>query len=167
MKKHSLKDWLIAVRPWSFPASAMPVIVTLAYLYWAYGVIEWANGLLALAGIVIFHASGNAWSDYFDFERGVDRVDTFGVKTLTSGQFMPLEIRNLAIGLMVPGGDGRSLAGSPYGASFVVDRCLWSFVFVALSVAEISGFRRFRYFCSLCHTSYFGYILYYYGEIPA
>ena len=113
MKKHSLKDWLIAVRPWSFPASAMPVIVTLAYLYWAYGVIEWANGLLALAGIVIFHASGNAWSDYFDFERGVDRVDTFGVKTLTSGQFMPLEIRNLAIGLMVPavmvGGDPSRL----------------------------------------------------------
>ena len=89
MKKHSFKDWLIAVRPWSFPASAMPVIVTLAYLYWAYGVIEWANGLLALVGIVIFHASGNAWSDYFDFERGVDRVDTFGVKTLTSGKFLP------------------------------------------------------------------------------
>lgn len=102
MKKHSLKDWLIAVRPWSFPASAMPVIVTLAYLYWAYGVIDWKNGVLALVGIIIFHASGNAWSDYFDFERGVDREDTFGVKTLTSGQFMPLEIRNLAIGLMVP-----------------------------------------------------------------
>jgi len=101
MKKHSLKDWLIAVRPWSFPASAMPVIVTLAYLYWAYGVIDWKNGVLALVGIIIFHASGNAWSDYFDFERGVDRADTFGVKTLTSGQFMPLEIRNLAIGLMV------------------------------------------------------------------
>jgi len=102
MKKHSLKDWLIAVRPWSFPASAMPVIVTLAYLYWAYDVIDWKNGLLALLGIIIFHASGNAWSDYFDFERGVDRADTFGVKTLTSGQFMPREIRNLAIGLMVP-----------------------------------------------------------------
>ena len=102
MKKHSLKDWLIAVRPWSFPASAMPVIVTLAYLYWAYGVIDWKNGVLALVGIIIFHASGNAWSDYSDFERGVDRADTFGVKTLTSGQFMPLEIRNLAIGLMVP-----------------------------------------------------------------
>ena len=161
MKKHSLKDWLIAVRPWSFPASAMPVIVTLAYLYWAYGVIEWANGLLALAGIVIFHASGNAWSDYFDFERGVDRVDTFGVKTLTSGQFMPLEIRNLAIGLMVP---AVMVGGDPSRLRWC---CLWSFVFVALSVAEISGFRRFRYFCSLCHTSYFGYILYYYGEIPA
>ena len=30
MKKHSLKDWMIAVRPWSFPASSMPVVVTLA-----------------------------------------------------------------------------------------------------------------------------------------
>lgn len=81
----------------------MPVIVTMAYLYWAYDVIEWKNGLLALVGIILFHASGNAWSDYFDFERGVDRADTFGVKTLTSGQFMPREIRNLALGLMVPG----------------------------------------------------------------
>ena len=34
MKKHSFKDWMIAVRPWSFPASAMPVVVTLAYLFW-------------------------------------------------------------------------------------------------------------------------------------
>lgn len=102
MKKHSFKDWLIAVRPWSFPASAMPVIVTMAYLHWAYGVVEWKNGLLALLGIVLFHASGNAWSDYFDFERGVDRADTFGVKTLTGGQFRPREIRNLALGLMVP-----------------------------------------------------------------
>lgn len=100
MKNHSFKDWLIAVRPWSFPASAMPVIVTLAYLYRAYGVVDWKNGVLALFGIIIFHASGNAWSDYFDFKRGVDRADTFGVKTLTSGQFRPLEIRNLALGLL-------------------------------------------------------------------
>ena len=34
MNKHSLKDWLVAVRPWSFPASAMPVAVILAFLYW-------------------------------------------------------------------------------------------------------------------------------------
>ena len=35
MKKHSLGQWLFAVRPWSFPASAMPILVTLAYLFWA------------------------------------------------------------------------------------------------------------------------------------
>lgn len=102
MSKHSLKDWLIAVRPWSFPASAMPVLVTLVYLYWAYDAISWVNGLLALVSMIFFQASGNAWSDYFDFEKGVDRADTFGIKTLTSGQFMPREIRNLGLGLLVP-----------------------------------------------------------------
>ena len=33
MKKHTMKEWLIAVRPWSFPASAMPVVATLGYLF--------------------------------------------------------------------------------------------------------------------------------------
>ena len=45
MKKHSLKDWMIAVRPWSFPASSMPVVVTLAYLYWMQQDINWVNGI--------------------------------------------------------------------------------------------------------------------------
>ena len=30
---HSLKDWILATRPWSFPASAMPVMVTVAWLW--------------------------------------------------------------------------------------------------------------------------------------
>lgn len=101
MKKHSFKDWLIAVRPWSFPASAMPVVVTLAYLYWAQGDLNWANGVWALLNIVVFHAAGNTWSDYLDYKQGVDTPDTFGVKTLTSGAFTPNEIRNLSWGLLV------------------------------------------------------------------
>ena len=52
MKKHSLKDWMIAVRPWSFPASSMPVVVTLAYLYWMRQDINWVNGIW---GIVEHH----------------------------------------------------------------------------------------------------------------
>lgn len=53
MKKHSFKDWMIAVRPWSFPASAMPVVVTLAYLFWMKEDINWANGIWALLNIVV------------------------------------------------------------------------------------------------------------------
>ena len=34
MGKHTFKEWMIAVRAWSFPASAMPVIVSTAYVYW-------------------------------------------------------------------------------------------------------------------------------------
>lgn len=98
--KHSLKEWLVAMRPWSFPASAMPVAVTLAYLYWMQQDVNWLNGVWALLNIVVFHAAGNTWSDYFDYKHRVDREDTHGVKTLTSGMFCPQEIYRLSLLLL-------------------------------------------------------------------
>ena len=79
MQKHTFKDWLTAVRPWSFPASAMPVAVTLGYLFSAHADMDWTNGVWALLNIIVFHAAGNTWSDYFDFRKRVDADDTFGV----------------------------------------------------------------------------------------
>ena len=38
---------------------------------------------------------------YHDFKKSVDRDDTTGATTLTSGMFQPHEIRNLAIGVFV------------------------------------------------------------------
>ena len=101
MKKHTFKEWVIAVRPWSFPASAMPIIVTLAYLFWTGAEMNWLLGLWALVGMVLFHCTGNVWSEYFDLKKKVDAEDTFGAKTLTTGMFKPEEIRNLAIGFLV------------------------------------------------------------------
>lgn len=101
MKKHTFKDWLIAVRPWSFPASAMPVVVTLACVYWTHQEMNWVNGIWALLNIIVFHAAGNTWSDYFDYKRGVDAKDTFGVKTLTDGMFTPKEIYRLSLALLL------------------------------------------------------------------
>ena len=101
MKKHVLKDWLMAVRPWSFPASAMPVAVTLAYLYWMQQDVNWTNGVWALLNIIVFHAAGNTWSDYFDYKHHVDREDTHGVRTLTGGLFRPQEIFRLSLSLLV------------------------------------------------------------------
>ncbi len=102
-RKHSFGEWLVAVRPWSFPASVVPVAVTLAYLYWTGLEINMVNGVWALLNIVVFHAAGNAWSDYFDYKKGVDAADTFGSHTLTGGVFRPHEIRNLAVGLLAVG----------------------------------------------------------------
>lgn len=101
MNKHSLKDWLVAVRPWSFPASAMPVAVTLAFLYWMQQDVNWTNGVWALLNIIVFHAAGNTWSDYFDYKHRVDREDTHGVRTLTGGLFRPQEIFFLSLSLLV------------------------------------------------------------------
>lgn len=101
MKKHSFGEWMIAVRPWSFPASAMPVIVSIAYLFWKGAEINWLFGLWALVNIVIFHAAGNTWSDYFDFRKKVDADDTFGAKTLTTGMFTEKEIFRLSLILTI------------------------------------------------------------------
>lgn len=99
--KHSFKAWLVAARPWSFPASAMPVLVTIAYLNWLGYKVDWAIGLWALVNIIVFHAAGNTWSDYFDYKRGVDREDAIGGMSIVSGEFKPCEIKRLAVWLLL------------------------------------------------------------------
>ena len=100
MKKHTFNEWVIAVRPWSFPASVMPIITTLAFLFWKGAEINGFHGVWALVGMLLFHMAGNTWSDYFDYKKSVDADDTFGAKTLTTGMFSPKEIKRLAIMLL-------------------------------------------------------------------
>lgn len=106
MSVHTLKDWVIATRPWSFPASTMPVAVTMAYCYYRSsagmaGPItsdQWIYSVLALLSMILFQAAGNTWSDLHDFRHGVDTAaDNFSVKILTSGQFSQREISTLSI----------------------------------------------------------------------
>ncbi len=98
-KKHTFKDWVIATRPWSFPASAMPVLVTLGYLFHEGAQVSWATGIFTLLNVVLFHAAGNTWSDYRDYKKGVDREDTVGGLSIVSGQFEAKQIRNLSLAL--------------------------------------------------------------------
>ncbi|MBR1801138.1 MAG: prenyltransferase [Bacteroidaceae bacterium] len=101
MKKHSVKEWILATRPWSFPASAMPVMVTIAWS-WAKGYdVNWCFALWALVNIVIVHAAGNVWSDIADYRSGVDAKDTFGVQSLVDGQFTVAEFKRLSITLNI------------------------------------------------------------------
>ena len=103
-RKPTFKDWLFATRPWSFTASALSVVVVLVYLEWLTGAVNWTNGVLAIVGIILFHAAGNTWSDYFDFRSGVDTAEgAISVDTLKGGLFRPEQIRNLSLGLLVPG----------------------------------------------------------------
>ncbi len=99
MKKHTLKDWVVATRPWSFPASAMPVMVTIAWT-WARGIdLNWWLALWALVNIILVHAAGNVWSDIADYRSGVDADDTFGVRQLVDGEFSVGEFRRLSLSL--------------------------------------------------------------------
>lgn len=97
---HSFKDWLIAARPWSFPASAMPVVVGTAYLFSLQKNPDWLMAVWTLVTIVIFHAAGNTWSDYNDYMKGVDREDAIGGTSIVSGVFTPREIKRYAFVLL-------------------------------------------------------------------
>lgn len=99
MKGHTFKEWVLATRPWSFPASTMPVLVAMTYLWSAGFEVTWWLGIMALVNIVLVHAAGNVWSDYHDYRRGVDAKDTYGVHILTDAQFTPKEIYALSLTL--------------------------------------------------------------------
>jgi 1,4-dihydroxy-2-naphthoate octaprenyltransferase len=66
------KNWIIATRPWSFPASTMPALAAISYIFFTKNEvatdINWWYGILAMLGAMIFQASGNLIGDYFDFK---------------------------------------------------------------------------------------------------
>lgn len=105
--KHSVKDWFLTTRPWSFPASAMPVLATFAYMAWIASInnfsIDWINGVLAILGIVFFHASGNMISDINDYKKGVDAEHNSDMRPLVNGSFTVSEYKRLSGILFVLG----------------------------------------------------------------
>lgn len=92
----SARTYFIATRPWSFPVSVMPVLVTTAGLFWTGYEVSWCMALWAVAGIVLFHAAANALSDYYDYRRGVDAADTYGSRTLVDGAMTDVQVRRYA-----------------------------------------------------------------------
>lgn len=104
--KHSFKDYFLATRPWSFPASVMPVLIGLGYIYFTsseYSSINWLNGLLSIFGMVLYHSAGNLISDYYDFRNGVDSDETHGATALVDGSFKPKTIRNFGLICLILG----------------------------------------------------------------
>ena len=86
-----MKKWFFVTRPWSFVVSATPVVVTTLYLLYKLGGadIDWLNALLALVGIILFHAAGNVLSDWFDYRSGVE--------------YTPRQYRNFSLILLAAG----------------------------------------------------------------
>jgi 1,4-dihydroxy-2-naphthoate octaprenyltransferase len=69
------KKWWISSRPFSFPASTMPVIfgTVLAYVYGGHE-FKPLLFILSFIAMVILHSGANILSDIFDYEKGLDKV---------------------------------------------------------------------------------------------
>ena len=106
--KHSAKEWFAVTRFWSFPVSSMPVVATLALLCWRSSAFaplphHWLCGILAVVGIVVFHAAGNVLSDWFDYRTGVDNESAYAIPNLVFHQFEPREYLTFSIILFAIG----------------------------------------------------------------
>jgi 1,4-dihydroxy-2-naphthoate octaprenyltransferase len=73
---HPLRTWLIALRPVSFTASVIPVLVGTAIA--AGHEFDAVLFILALLGSVAIHAGTNLVNDYFDHVKGTDNEDSLG-----------------------------------------------------------------------------------------
>lgn len=71
---HPFRIWLIAVRPFSFPASVLPFIVGTISACWQMRSFEPWPALLGLVGVVLLHAGTNMLNDVMDWDLGVDRT---------------------------------------------------------------------------------------------
>lgn len=69
------KKWWISIRPFSLPASTMPVVfgTVLAYVYGGGFFNPWLF-LLSFFGMVFLHAGANILNDIYDFRNGFDKV---------------------------------------------------------------------------------------------
>ena len=138
--KHSLKDWILTTRPWSFPASAMPVLTTFAYMTWVcslYGLkIDWVCGILAVVGIVFFHAAGNMLSDIRDYKKGVDKgLDFMPLVngSFTTKEYLRLSLTLFAVGLVI--------------GFYILSRCGWPLLYAAVYGAFFTlTYASFKYF---------------------
>jgi len=85
------KAWLLATRPWSFPASIVPMLVGGAL---AHRAGEFGGGLfvLTLLGGLLFHIGANLFNTYFDFRRGVDSSADADDRTLVDAILQPKEV---------------------------------------------------------------------------
>lgn len=102
------KDWIIAARPWSFPASTMPALIAVSYAFYVKSNLQldanWVYGILAILGAAVFQASGNLISDYFDYKFKVDRAETYGSsRMLVDGIFKPKTILYYGLALLTTG----------------------------------------------------------------
>lgn len=69
------RRWLASLRVYSFPASAVPVVLAVVLAATASRQIVWWTVPLYAVAAILFHAGTNVLNDYFDYLHGVDGPD--------------------------------------------------------------------------------------------
>jgi 1,4-dihydroxy-2-naphthoate octaprenyltransferase len=90
--KNGVHVWYNAIRPFSYPASIVPVIVGTA-VAWQTGKIDWLLFLLVLIASVAIHMGTNLANEYLDYVQGIDKADSLGpAGVIIKGELQPKQI---------------------------------------------------------------------------
>jgi 1,4-dihydroxy-2-naphthoate octaprenyltransferase len=117
-----LRKWLVATRPWAFPASTMPVVFGTALAVVVGGArFSPLRFVWALATMVVLHAAANMLSDVYDFRHGLDRDVTPVSGAVVRGWLTDKQVFRGAAALFALGGvSGLVLAAVAGRSLFVV-----------------------------------------------
>lgn len=77
VRPNSLAAWLLASRPKTLSAAAVPVLVGTACAS-TRGQVKWGPAFAALAGALLLQIGANFANDVFDFEKGADTSERLG-----------------------------------------------------------------------------------------
>ncbi len=97
------RAWFFGLRPWSFPASLMPMLVGMA-LAQRDGFFDLPLFLLTLVGGLCFHAGANLVNTHFDFRRGLDSARDSDDRTLVDSMLEPGQVLAFAAACFLVGG---------------------------------------------------------------
>jgi 1,4-dihydroxy-2-naphthoate polyprenyltransferase len=78
-----LRAWLLAARPKTLTAGAVPVVVGTAFAYADQKRIDWLMFLFALLGAIFIQIATNFINDALDFQRGADTAERLGPTRVT------------------------------------------------------------------------------------
>ncbi|MCP4213793.1 MAG: 1,4-dihydroxy-2-naphthoate polyprenyltransferase [bacterium] len=88
-----LKTWLMAIRPKTLPAAAVPVVMGTAIAY-ADGLFHFLAAFAALLGALLIQVGTNLVNDYADFNKGTDDETRIGpVRVTQAGLVSPGQMK--------------------------------------------------------------------------
>lgn len=99
-----LGTWWVALRPFSLPASTMPVLFGTALAATVGGAsLRPIPALLALVSMALLHGAANVLNDVYDFRKGLDRVVVPASGAVVRGLLAPAEALRGAVVLFAAG----------------------------------------------------------------
>eukprot|EP01132_Coremiostelium_polycephalum_P002320 gene2320-2860_t len=97
----TIKDYLMALRPWSLTIATSSILVGTALAYKIMNVFDPINFAITLVGGIGLQCFGNVINSYYDYKSGVDTKEKSADRTMFDFTLSPQQISNLIFLIMI------------------------------------------------------------------